>query len=411
MMTGSHVDITNRDKGRVQGHWRELDVLRGFAAIMMIVNHVGVKFLSPQYTESGFTGTILFIASFAPVVFFFVTGVGAGIQSGQRKKGSRWSNVINKIGILVLADLLMGWGGGKEWQLDFLSFIGLSILVLEFVRNSKSPAISSAVGLAVVSLIRYLVGPIAHKFGYDQQIWGLGLLLGTESTPGISYPLAPWLAYPFLGYLAGVAIDRMRSVIERQRLKIILGLFIAAAVPGIVALYLALKGSIFFRWGTVSLAFYIISFTIIAVCIAISLMICSPHYPQLISSLLTLKGMSSLAIVPIHYFLIDTGFWLGLREIQPTAYYSVAIAILVVSFFLATWMDRAGDAVRKISERGLIRSCLIGLFIASAGIALATSQDNPPTAIISKTVGQLALCLLFVLPSPLPTDLLPTTKA
>jgi len=399
-MTQSNADTSS--KGRVQGHWKELDVLRGIAAVMMVMNHVGVRFLSPQYTEGGFTGAVLFIGSFAPVMFFFVTGVGAGIQSGQRKTASRWSNVLNKVGILVLADLLMAWSVGSRWQLDFLSFIGLSILILEFVRNAKAPVIASAAGLVGVSLLRYCIGPIAHKFGYDHQIWGLSFLLGTEITPGISYPLAPWLAYPFLGYLAGVAIDRFRTVIEKQRLNVALGLLAAATIPGIIAFYLAFKGAIFFRWGTMSLGFYIISFAAILVCLAISLILSSHLCPPLIPRLLSLKGISSLAVVPVHYFLIDIGSWLALREIRPAAYYPVAIAILALSFFLAAWMNKAGNAVRQIADQGMIRSGLIGVFTASAILALATSHSSPPTAIVAKTLGQLALCLLFVLPSSLP---------
>ncbi len=398
-MTRSNADTA--DKGKVQGHWRELDVLRGIAAVMMIANHVGVKFLSPQHTESGLTEAVLFVGSFAPVMFFFITGVGAGIQSGQKKQASRWFSVINKVGILVLADFLMAWSGGSWWRLDFLSFIGLCILILECVRNSKSPVVASAVGLGAVSLLRYLIGPIAHEFGYDQQIWGLSFLLGTEITPGVSYPLAPWLAYPFLGYLVGVAIDRFRSRVEEQRWRAALGLLAVAIVPGIIAVYLALKGAVFFRWGTVSLAFYIISFTALAVCVAFSLMLCSNLCPQFGPRFLSLKGISSLAIVPIHYFLIDTGFWLGLRAIQPAAYYWVMIAILALSFFLAARMDRIGSAVRQISEQGLIRSCLLGLLTASALIILVTHQTHPPTAMVAKTIGQLALCLLFVLPSAL----------
>ena len=382
-------------------------MLRGIAAGMMVTNHVSV-FLSSQYTESGFIKAVFFISSFAPVMFFFITGVGTGIQSGQRKKASRWSNVLNKVGILVLADLLMAWSHGAVWHLDFLGFIGLSILILEVVRNSNSPVIVSAMGLVTVSLLRYLIGPIAHKFGFDQQ-WGLSFLLGTEILPSVSFPLTPWLAYPFLGYLAGVAIDRFRSVVEKQRSKVMLGLIGAAIVPGIIAFYLALKGAVFFRWGTVSLGFFIISFTTISVCAGLSLLLCSDLCPTFIPRLLSMKGISSLAVVPIHYFLIDAGHWLGLREIQPLTYYAVAITILASSFFLAAWMDEAGNAVRKISEQKLVRSSLIGLLVVSTIVVLAVNQTDPTTATIAKTIGQLTLCLLFVLPSALIP--LPLSKA
>lgn len=76
--------MTDKTKERV--HWPELDVLRGLAALLMIVNHAGYKILAENLTDSGLAGNLLFISSFAPVLFFFVTGVGYGVQSSQKKK-------------------------------------------------------------------------------------------------------------------------------------------------------------------------------------------------------------------------------------------------------------------------------------------------------------------------------------
>src|ERR687885_312810 len=180
-------------------HWRELDVLRGLAALFMIVNHVGYETLAPNQIDGSLAGSLLFISSFAPVLFFFVTGVGYGIQSSQKKKASPWYGIVNKVIILVLADLLMHWSEGKWLGLDFL--------------------------------------------GYDQQGWGIvSWLLGTKDTPGVSYPLSPWLAYPFAGYLIGAAAMHYRGFIENHRLRVVSGLLMLGGLPAIASLILLKRG-------------------------------------------------------------------------------------------------------------------------------------------------------------------------
>jgi uncharacterized membrane protein len=57
-------------------HIPDLDILRGLAALMMVTNHLAVKVLTPEQWSNGFLGNLTFIGSFAPVVFFFVTGMG-----------------------------------------------------------------------------------------------------------------------------------------------------------------------------------------------------------------------------------------------------------------------------------------------------------------------------------------------
>jgi uncharacterized membrane protein len=397
MKPSSH-SANSAGSAKIQGHWQELDVLRGIAAIMMIVNHAGVALLMPQYTESGLTAAFLFVGSFAPVMFFFVTGVGSGIQHSQGKKASRWASILNKVGILVLADLLMAWSGGDWWRLDFLGFIGLSTLVLELVRVSKAPIVFSVVGVVGITLLRYVVGPIIHQIGLDEQFWGLGFVLGTKLIPGISYPLSPWLAYPLLGFLTGILIARSQKWIEQRRVQSIVITLVAAALPAILSLVFVAKGAVFFRWGSVSLAFYVASFVTILLCIALALIVRSSRRLDFMSDRLSLKGISSLAVVPIHYFLIDSLTWAGMKEVQPVTYYLLGGIILILSFSLSYWVEQAGNVIRKAPRQSLLRNILIGAFVTLACIALASAQANPSIAITAKTIGQIILCFLFVLP-------------
>ena len=383
---------------QLRAHWKELDVLRGIAAVMMVFNHVGVKLLSPQFLESGFTEALLFVTSFAPVIFFFVTGVGTGIQSHQRKKASRWASVLTKAGILWLADLLLAWSNGNGWWLDFLGFIGLSIVLLELIRTSKKPIAFSAIGIVLLTLLRYGVGAIVAHFGWIENMWGIDLVLGTKMMPNVSYPLSPWLAYPLLGFIAGAAIARLQTKIDQQRLQTIAKILGVAALPAIVSLVFAAKGAVFFRWGSMSIAFYVLSFAAILGCLAIAMILCSDRCPSFISEGLSLRGISSLAVVPIHYCLIDLLGWFKIGTVQPIGFVMWAIVVTALSFWLAAAVEQEGNSLSKSSQQGWLKSSLTAVFVASACVAIALSQTHFLTVIIARTIGEIALCLFFVLP-------------
>ena len=99
---------------KVTIHWIELDVLGGLAAVLMIVNHVGYQTLDQNHIDGSWSANIVFIGSFAPVLFFFITGVGYGLQSSQKKKVGHWYVTLNKVVILVFAVLRLNAKVGKK---------------------------------------------------------------------------------------------------------------------------------------------------------------------------------------------------------------------------------------------------------------------------------------------------------
>lgn len=383
-------------------HWTELDVLRGLAALLMIVNHAGYKTLAPDLTEGGFVASLLFISSFAPVLFFFVTGVGYGIQSSQKKKASHWYVIFNKVLILLLADLLMHWSEGRWLGLDFLGFIGLSSLVMEFIRRSKSPLAYCLIGFASISLLRYLLGPLIQSLGFEPQGWWiLNWIFGTKDIPGVSYPLSPWMAYPFAGYIIGVATMRYRSFIETRRLQVIFGLLMLGGLPAIASLILLQRGASFFRWGTVGVGFYVLSFAVILFGIATSLLVCGTKKLKVCQEALSLRGIASLAVVPVHYFLIYLAVILGGTGVDLFRFALVAIAIVTLSFLLARTVETLSHIVRKLNNPKMLWSGLVVIVVVAASLTLIYGQDSTSVALFSRTFGQIVLCLLFVVRLPL----------
>ena len=130
--------------------WQELDILRGLAALLMIVNHGGYEVLISDLATHGISGFIIFIGSSAPVLFFFIIGVGYGLQSGQKIKPNYWSDVIYKVIILILADQFFFWKRGQLIGLDFLGFIAFSTLVMAGIRVSKKTLLYAIIGFIAV---------------------------------------------------------------------------------------------------------------------------------------------------------------------------------------------------------------------------------------------------------------------
>ena len=104
--------------------WREFDLLRGLAAVMMVVNHTAI-FLTPREAygliDARAAGVSLFgssplmwvvmLGGFAPVIFFLVTGLGYGVQLGNDRASSRFG-LARKVLILFAADALMWRAAG-----------------------------------------------------------------------------------------------------------------------------------------------------------------------------------------------------------------------------------------------------------------------------------------------------------
>ncbi len=379
--------------------WQELDVLRGLAVVLMIINHLEVATLAPSQLSSGLAGILFVIGSFAPVVFFFVTGVGYGLQSS-KQKANHWYVILNKVAVLFLADQLMHWSEGRWLGLDFLGFIGFSSLVLELIRVSSSPVAYCFTGLVSVSLMRYLLLPGLRTLGY-QPTWGwLGWIIGYNDVPGVEYTLSPWLAYPFVGYLVGVATMRYQVAIQKRRWQVISSLLLIGVVPAIAGIILTQHGSSLFRWGSVAIGFYITSFAALLVGLALSLAISSDRRLKFSSNALLMKGISSFAVVPVHYFLIYLLVILGVSGLVGSFnFYLLLAATLTSSFLLAHLLENCSQMIRQIQQQRLVWLSLVVTFLLMAGFTLFL---HPGTffVMLTRTIGQIVLCLLFVIRPP-----------
>jgi uncharacterized membrane protein len=371
-----------------RGEWQAINVLRGVAGLYMVADHLYAELRVPL--ALGPVGELgMFAASCAPVLFFAVTGLGYGV--GGPRRGAIAASSWSKIGLLLVADQLLFWRMGRVAGLDFLGFIALSSLALELVARARRPVSLAGALAAAVVLARYGLGSnrALAALGADN-VYPLRLALGASGLESVGYPPLPWLAYPLLGFVAGSLLrERARAVVVTS-----LGVGAICALVGALALR---GGAPIFRWGTVSAAFFALSFGVLAA--SVSLTLALERAPALARAI-ELRGISSLALVPLHYVFIALAERLGLEPDAEGALAVAAFAIAALSFASAHAFARAVEArVSKPLPLAAPFALLATVPLAFLVLLGGTPPDRLAAA-CAMAVAQLALCILMALRWP-----------
>jgi surface polysaccharide O-acyltransferase-like enzyme len=361
----------------------ELDLLRGIAALAMVFNHVGYAALTPQAAQEGASGAIVFLGSMAPALFFFATGFGAGLS---QRPGS-WRSLVDKVLLLVLADQFLGWTLGRPLGLDFFGFIAVSMVAARLVLATAHPVTVAALGLGGVLLLRYGLGPtwVEPPGGYDLVEW----LIGVTPHHGVSYPAAPWLAYPLLGAALGVLFRRHGGRIGPRAWMVVAATIVVCAVATAV---LASRGSSFHRWGSVAAAFFALSVAVLLCCAAGSVVL-TRRAPR-VAAALSLGGVASFAVVPWHYAMVRSGSFGAEHGIA--FYLALATLIAAASFTLSNAFERAAAALSHSPHRTwLVAAALVVVVVSGVATFAWARSGSPAAAQGAATLGQLAIGLLF----------------
>lgn len=376
--------------------WPELDVVRGLAGIAMVFNHAAAKWLSASELEHPFMAMAFLLGSYAPVLFFSATGLGAGIQAEVRRErgGGHSFGFGRKVVILLVADALM-WISPTHWLgNDFLGFIVLCMLVLEPLRASRRGWVWAAIGVGLVTGLRYGLVPLVLAPPEPGATVGwLAFAGGLASPPGFSYPPLPWLAYALFGFVVGVWTQRCGDAVVRRRMVLAGGLLVIAAV-GVTGLAIIVqRGGHLVRWGSVNRSFYLSGFIGLALCCGLGLVIATR--PRL-SRALELRGLASLALVPVHYGVIA----LVSETVAPQTWSALvfggaAITCVVVSFLASKAWETAS---RRMKDRPYAWYGLMG----GAALALLAKfvLRDPGLITVAVVVGQLSLCSLLLVSRP-----------
>jgi len=175
----------------------EIDLLRGLAIVFMLISHSSVMWLSNEDNSSGFSGVLSFIGSFAPVVFFFVTGMGYGL-SHRVGHADTIGPVIYKAALLIVMDGFMRTNDEFFLGWDFLAFIGFSMLFLHFLKGKARALEWSLFLIVTLFLLRYIL-PVFFQPLSEPDYKLIAIVSGNKGLKGVSYWFTPWLIYSLSG--------------------------------------------------------------------------------------------------------------------------------------------------------------------------------------------------------------------
>lgn len=411
----------------------------------MVVNHVGYMLTSkdalPLIHADADTGVIrssplqwaVLLGAFAPVVFFFVTGLGYGIQAG-RAKPKRLLDLTEKVLILLLADALMWRAAGYDAGLDFFGFIALSMVMLTALLKLDAtgrrdddagrwltPSVWGA-GLLLIAVLglRFVAGPVAERvLGFEPGGW-LDIVTGrnvpggggpgavAERTSGgwnvgISFPPIPWLVFPLAGFVLGAWLKAKRDWLQTHRGLFCMAMLGGAAVCVAGIALLLMRGGILHRWGTISVASVLAGFAVVAGLTALCVFV--EERGGLVRKAvdaLSLRGIAAFSVVPLHFLMIGLATMAGW---QPTTAVGITLAIaivLVVAMAVAPRFVPLGKAVAKAATNGAAwRYWALGLVLPVVLLLVVTPGTVGDDALRRVLVasGQLVLCVMLVLPS------------
>jgi Heparan-alpha-glucosaminide N-acetyltransferase, catalytic len=377
--------MTNGGKNSVE----QLDFLRGIAISMMIVNHVGERLLDQTAQATSFLAASVFIGSFAPVVFFFTTGFGIGFAKRAINLAAFLSTLL-KAALLVVADQFMFWRTSTPWGLDFLGFIAISsVLVTSLAASKKSMWLCAVLMLGVLA-VRFGLGSWSRE---RLDLPGtVTWLIGARGIDGISYPFSPWIFYPLLGFLIGRGYNVEHSSLTSFPRP---WLYLATVGAFVSAYALDRTNAVFFRWGTMSFAYFVLSVGVLFQTLIIAWKV-ADHAPR-VAQILSLRGISSLAIVPIHYALIEI-----VARLDSTAIKAIAAALTVMIVIMASsvilsraFATRVEIWISSVSP-GLASVPLACLVTLCAAICWWFPTEKSTVRFAAFVVGQLAIAALLV---------------
>jgi hypothetical protein len=180
------------------------------------------------------------------------------------------------------------------------------------------------------------------------------------------------------------------------RPSVLLGLALLACLSAGITMTLLARGSVVFRFGTMSAGFFCGSLAAISIALALALAVCRVGSARPLVDLVSLSGVRSLAIVPLHY-LYRSLLILVMGPIATLQAYLGMILTGLVACFSASaairWLARSLQAAgRSQGGRRLTWSA-----VAIGAWALWNGSLAAPYESIVRSVCQLGVCLLFVL--------------
>jgi hypothetical protein len=364
-----------------------VDVFRGLAAVLMVINRVGVSFYGDNPAQGTDIWSILIhLGSYAPVLFFTCTGIGYGLANPARRVA--WRDTFLKIALLLAADNLLVQQGGGVLGLDFFGFTAVAMLFLTLLRKIRRPVVVAMMLIIVLFMIRFAVGPWLSPRVEPGTL--LQWIMGFSQVSGMSYPLSPWLIYPLIGFgLARISTDatlRPRHVAPGA-VMLVLG------VSALATAWLAWRGATYHRWGTVSLLYFLSSLLVLALGNAASATATrsGSHVGRF-----QLDGMASFLVVPAHYALISLLYDRGLPRLhEGWKFLMLALVVVVLALTLSASVSKVISQYASTLRVG--HGLMLAVLVLTVSIVLAQATQFVPRSLLSIWFLPAMVCIAMAL--------------
>jgi uncharacterized membrane protein len=236
-----------------------IDLLKGWALLIMIEVHVFNAFLVPGIKETSWFSILNFVNGLVAPSFTFISGFAFIISSKSnidemRTFGARFWKKLSRILLVILVgyslhmpefsfrNIITTTSPEKleKWcNVDVLQCIGISLLILFLVRLFvKSDKVYNYF-LLISSVVIIIVSPLIWNIDFVQYM-PLPLACYFNEVHGSFFPLFPWMGFLFSGAYACTIYLKFRSENREEFLinKGILSGVIAFAVSTIVLIFL-----------------------------------------------------------------------------------------------------------------------------------------------------------------------------
>lgn len=357
--------------GSTKYRFHFVDLLRGWATIMMIETHAVNAYMDVVLRAEGWFWYVNFINGLIAPSFIFISGFAFRIVTDRKwEQYQSWTPVFRKQFLRLLFILVLGYAMHlplvllKDWSItmpegfspffkvDVLHIISLSLIALQFLvllfRSQRAVVIASV----VIGLGFTIFSPLAWQHDFTKH---LGLFLGNyfNSDHQSLFPAFPWASYAFLGY--AVAHFFMREYkAERSFLfmkKILWGS--VAGVAGAILLHfypIHLFGETT-PWIT-NPAWLLIRISLVCILLTVMWYYEKNFYPGKFS-VVGIFGQNSLMVYALHLAMIYGSF--GLPKLSRSNFHHLSFGmsiattslIFIVMLLLTYWWSRPREERKK----------------------------------------------------------------
>jgi uncharacterized membrane protein len=232
-----------------------IDLLRGWAALVMIEVHVFNAFIIPDLKQTSWYEILNFINGLVAPTFLFVAGMVFVVVSERklaefRSYGAAFRKQLGRIGLIWLIGYALhlpvfsfdrilnttesGWN--SFFQSDILHCIALGLLLLFGIRILIRSERTFSIIVFTLGLAAIVGGPF---LGSSDVVRSLHPALRAYVDNRLSlFPAAPWLGFILWGGMTGMAYLTMSSAgAEKRFAKIVISAGIAMTVVSIPSLF------------------------------------------------------------------------------------------------------------------------------------------------------------------------------